>query len=128
MSLPGSSPHRHSIRLPGYDYSQTGAYFITIVTHSRRLLFGEIVNGEMALNSAGKIIEQVCIEIPQIISTMAFEIFQIMPNHFHGLIMIDNSGVGADLRVCPAQDGLARGLPLPKTMFHCQILSDDSNH
>ena len=103
MTLSGSSNHRHSIRLPGYDYSQAGAYFITIVTHGRRSLFGEIVNGEMMLNDAGKMIERVCIEIPQIITTMAFEIFQIMPNHFHGLIMIDNSIVGATLCGCPSQ-------------------------
>ncbi|MBI5840645.1 MAG: hypothetical protein HZB19_11140 [Chloroflexi bacterium] len=46
--------HRRSIRLPGYDYSQAGAYFVTIVAYQRECLFGEIVDGEMVLNHAGK--------------------------------------------------------------------------
>ena len=47
--------HRRSIRLKGYDYTQAGAYFITICTHQRENIFGEIVNGEMKLNSFGEI-------------------------------------------------------------------------
>lgn len=42
--------NRRSIRLPGYDYTKPGAYFITIITHNRQCLFGDIVNGEMVLN------------------------------------------------------------------------------
>jgi len=45
--------HRHSIRLPGYDYSQEGCYFITIVTHDRERLFGDITDGEMELSEFG---------------------------------------------------------------------------
>ncbi|BDI20081.1 hypothetical protein ANSO36C_58830 [Nostoc cf. commune SO-36] len=45
--------HRHSIRLKGYDYTQDGAYFITICTKERQCLFGNVVNGEMQLNSLG---------------------------------------------------------------------------
>jgi len=48
--------HRRSIRLRGYDYTQTGGYFITIVAHERALLFGEIVNGAMRLNEYGQIV------------------------------------------------------------------------
>ena len=48
--------HRRPIRLNGYDYSQSGAYFITICTHNRQCMFGEIVNLEMLLNDAGKIV------------------------------------------------------------------------
>lgn len=47
--------HRRSIRLQGYDYSQTGIYFVTICTHQRQCLFGEIRNGKMLLNQIGKI-------------------------------------------------------------------------
>ena len=49
--------HRHSIRLKGYDYAQLGAYFITICTQNRACLFGEIVDGEMMLNDAGKMVD-----------------------------------------------------------------------
>jgi hypothetical protein len=48
--------HRHSIRLKGYDYSQSGAYFVTIVAQGRVSLFGHIENGEMILNDAGEMI------------------------------------------------------------------------
>jgi len=50
--------HRRSIRLPGYDYTQPGAYFVTIVTHVRTPLFGESVDGEMRLNDAGRVAKQ----------------------------------------------------------------------
>ena len=50
-------PRRKSIRLPGYDYSAEGGYFITIVTKDRQHLFGEVVNGEMMLNELGKIVQ-----------------------------------------------------------------------
>ena len=46
--------HRRSIRLKGYDYRQAGGYFVTMVTQGRDALFGEVVNGEMILNAAGK--------------------------------------------------------------------------
>jgi len=49
--------HRHSIRLQGYDYSQAGAYFVTVVTRQRECLFGEIADGNMRLNEAGKIVQ-----------------------------------------------------------------------
>lgn len=46
--------HRRSIRLKGYDYSQAGAYYVTICTQNRACLFGDIVGGEMRLNDTGK--------------------------------------------------------------------------
>lgn len=55
--------HRRSIRLKGYDYSQAGAYFVTIVTWQREMLFGEIVNGEVALNRYGKIVRDVWFDL-----------------------------------------------------------------
>lgn len=51
-----TSHHRRSIRLQGYDYAQAGAYFVTICTQQKVCLFGEIVNGEMQLNEAGRMI------------------------------------------------------------------------
>lgn len=47
--------HRRSIRLPGYDYTSVGAYFVTLVAYQRECLFGEIVDGEMRLNAHGEI-------------------------------------------------------------------------
>ncbi|WP_353684048.1 hypothetical protein V4D30_09245 [Thermodesulfovibrio sp. 3907-1M] len=50
--------HRRSIRLKEYVYSQPGAYFVTIYTKNRQCLFGDVVDGEMILNDAGKMIEK----------------------------------------------------------------------
>lgn len=51
--------HRRSIRLKDYDYSQTGAYFITIVTQHRAHFFGEIIDGEMVLNDVGLMVDKI---------------------------------------------------------------------
>jgi len=56
--------NRRSIRLKGYDYSQIGAYFVTICTHNREFLFGNISDSKMILNDYGKIVEQCWYESP----------------------------------------------------------------
>ena len=50
--------HRRSRRLKGYDYSQAGAYFITICTRNRECLLGEIADGGMVLNDAGRMLAE----------------------------------------------------------------------
>jgi REP element-mobilizing transposase RayT len=86
--------HRKSIRLKGYDYAQSGAYFVTIVTHGRECLFGEIVNGEMQLNAAGKIVQWEWERLAQRFKFLEFGAFVVMPNHAHAIIII-HSHVGA---------------------------------
>ena len=88
------APTRHSIRLPGYDYSQAGAYFITICTHDRACLFGKIVNGEMQLNEYGQIAHDQWHQIPERFENIELDQFVVMPNHVHGIIII-NESVGA---------------------------------
>jgi putative transposase len=95
-------PQRKSIRLKGYDYSQAGLYFITICCQNRACLFGEIKNGEMILNDAGKMVEKWYFELENKFPDIQCHEMIIMPNHFH--CIIENTGesiVGADLRVCP---------------------------
>jgi putative transposase len=82
------SRRRKSIRLPEYDYSTPGAYFITIVTHQRERLFGEIVDGEMRLNNAGKIIQEEWIRSRKIRAPWEFNDYIVMPDHFHGIVEI----------------------------------------
>lgn len=93
--------HRRSIRLKDYDYSQPGAYFITLCTQDRECLFGEIANEKMALNGAGRMVKQWWNEVGNKYPTVTIDAFVIMPNHFHGIVVI----VGADLCVCPNQSG-----------------------
>jgi putative transposase len=89
--------HRRSIRLKGYDYTQPGAYFITICTYQRMHVFGEIVNGEMILNDAGKIARDEWFKTAELRSYVKLyeDEFVIMPNHGHGIIWIEDENVGA---------------------------------
>ncbi len=80
-----------STRLPHYDYSQPGAYFITIVTQNRQCIFGEINNGKMFLNELGEIVKQCWLEIPVHFPNVKLEEFVVMPNHVHGIIIITES-------------------------------------
>ncbi len=80
--------HRRSIRLPGYDYSQPGAYFVTIVTHHREHLFGEIINGDMRLNKMGLIVQYAWHDLPKWHLHVRLGAFCIMPNHVHAIIIL----------------------------------------
>ena len=90
-------PNRRSIRLPGYDYSKDGAYFVTICTKDRKCLFGDIATRKMALNDAGRMVEIVWNELPKYYPRISTDTFQIMPNHIHGIVII----AGATPRGCP---------------------------
>jgi putative transposase len=79
---------RHSIRLPEYDYSQTGAYYVTIVAWQRECLFGQVVNGEMVLSKFGLVAKQQWEKLPNRFPHIELGAFVIMPNHMHGIIVI----------------------------------------
>jgi putative transposase len=87
--------HRKSFRLKGYDYSQEGAYYVTIVTYQRNYLFGEIVNVEMVLNDFGKIADECWCAIPDHFPFVDLGVHVIMPNHVHGIIVITDDRRGA---------------------------------
>jgi REP element-mobilizing transposase RayT len=82
--------HRRSIRLKGYDYSQAGAYFITICTKNRQNLFGHIENGIMILNEMGQIAYNEWLKTPEIRPNVSLDVFVVMPNHMHGIILIND--------------------------------------
>jgi REP element-mobilizing transposase RayT len=79
--------------LKGYDYSQDGAYIVTIYTHSRECLFGKIVDGETRKNECGKIAECCWLEIQQHYPNVSLDEFVIMPNHVYGIIILNDVGV-----------------------------------
>jgi putative transposase len=80
--------HRRSIRMKCYDYSLAGAYFITIATHQRLCLFGEVANGEIKLNQLGSIAFDQWTRLEKRFLLSDYSIFVIMPNHIHGIINI----------------------------------------
>ncbi len=80
--------HRQSIRLRGFDYSADGAYFVTLCTQGRECLLGEITNGEMVLNAAGRMVREWWQKLPERFPHVLLDAYAIMPNHFHGIIVI----------------------------------------
>ncbi len=85
---------RKSIRLKGYDYSQAGLYFITICCDNRICRFGQIDNNEMILNEYGIIAYNEWQKLSERFQNFELDVFQIMPNHMHGIIAL-NIPVGA---------------------------------
>jgi putative transposase len=82
---------RRSIRLKGYDYRLPGAYFITLVSWLRECSFGEIVDERIQLNSIGKIIQKEWRQLPRHFPQIRLDAFVVMPNHVHGIIVIETA-------------------------------------
>lgn len=102
--------HRRSIRLKDYDYARAGYYFVTICTQNREHLFAEIIDGEMILNDAGKMVKRLWYEIPHDFSNINLHEFIIMPNHIHGIIEIIDIHKRNN-NICPV------GVPLVGTQY-----------
>ena len=81
--------------MQGFDYSQPGAYFVTICTQERACLFGDVLDGDMRLNDAGRIVEQCWLAIPIHFPDAVLDAFVVMPNHVHGIVVIIDRAVGA---------------------------------
>ena len=96
--------HRKSIRIKEYDYSQSGAYFVTIVTYQRDSLFGKIENELMMLNAFGTIAAECWCAIPGHFPNVDLGAYVIMPNHVHGVIVIRDEESASD-----AVDEMGRG-------------------
>jgi REP element-mobilizing transposase RayT len=80
--------HRRSLRLKGFDYSSSGAYFITICTHDRECILGDIINGEMQLNQFGKIARLHWQQLSQRYRNLEIDESIVMPNHLHGILIL----------------------------------------
>ena len=85
---------RRSIRLKGYDYSQPGAYFVTICSQNKKCIFGDVVDGEMILNKYGYIVKNEWLGTTNVRDNVKLDMFVVMPTHFHGIISIINDGRG----------------------------------
>ncbi len=87
-------PVRKNLRLELYDYSQPGFYFVTICC--KGLSFGCIENAQMRLNDQGKIAFKFWSQIPAVYPNVGIDAFVFMPDHIHGIIVIENNNVGAN--------------------------------
>ena len=81
--------HRCSIRLVGYDYSQTGAYFVTLVSFQRECIFGEMIGESVHLSAIGRLVEQEWIDIVKHFNWINLDEIVVMPNHILAIIWIE---------------------------------------
>ena len=88
---------RRSIRLKGYDYTQVGAYFVTVAVRDRLALFGEVVDGVVRLDDAGEMAHAVWQAMPQRFPFVEMDAFVVMPDHVHGIVVIRGDGVRASM-------------------------------
>ena len=97
-------PNRRTLRLQGYDYSQAGAYAVTICTHDGAFLFGYVADGAMHLSAAGRVVERVWDGLPEHYPHVGLDVFVVMPDHVHGVIVLadvplpDDDGIEANRR------------------------------
>ena len=102
----GRSPQRRkSSRLKGYDYAQPGAYFVTLCTQDRTCLFGDVCAGKMRLNAFGKIVADEWVKTAEIRDEIDLDEWVVMPNHFHGILVIGRG----DRPVAPTKSVAAIG-------------------
>ena len=95
--------HRRSIRLKGYDYTRDGAYYVTIVAHKRRILFGDVIDGEMRLNDTGQLIVNAWEWLAMRHSYVELDSYIVMPNHLHGIIVVTADTCRGDSRIAPTK-------------------------
>jgi putative transposase len=96
--------HRRSIRYPGYDYTQPGAYFVTIVTNGHKPIFGKIIDQEICYFDLGNIVKTCWSEIPIHFRDVDVDPHIIMPNHIHGIITIHEGGCRGTIYRAPTAD------------------------
>ena len=98
--------HRRSIRLQGFDYTQPGAYFVTICTYHRECILGDVIDGEMRLSKPGSIVSECWADLVNHYPCVTLDSFVAMPNHIHGVIQLTD--VALDPTPMPAR---RRALP-----------------
>ena len=80
--------HRRSIRLDGYDYAREGAYYVTVCAEKRQRLFGQVIDGHMVLNDAGRMVQAVWDELPAHYPGVGIDTVVVMPDHIHGIVCL----------------------------------------
>jgi REP element-mobilizing transposase RayT len=117
-----AAERRRSLRLKGYDYTCAGAYFVTICAQDQARLFGNIVDGGMCLNDAGHMLARLWNDIPARFVDVEIDMFVVMPNHVHGIIVLPDAANGATTRVAPTAG--CRGDPCGRPLVVAPALGD----
>ncbi len=88
MSYDPEKPRRNSIRLKDYDYSQEGAYYVTICVYEKKKMFGEISDETMRLNERGMLVTEIWEALPTRFPHVELDQYIVMPNHIHGILIL----------------------------------------
>jgi REP element-mobilizing transposase RayT len=88
MKYDPSRHHRHAMRLKGYDYSQPGAYFVTICIEGSFRFLSEIIDGQLYPSESGKMVQAIWDELPLYYPGVDVDVFVLMPDHVHGIILL----------------------------------------
>ena len=105
MTPKSNQSRRRATRLYGYDYAQTAGYFVTMCVQHQGCLFGKIIDGQTQLNETGKIVVECWRRIPQHFSSAELDVCVVMPNHIHGVILLDTRGTSLPPRSQPNRSG-----------------------
>src|SRR5262249_35164354 len=97
MTYDPKKHHRRSIRLRGHNYSDGGAYFITICVQDKQCMLGRVVDSRMTLSECGEVVHHVWETLPQRFPTLVLDAFQLMPNHLHAILVIPGTGLEPSL-------------------------------
>lgn len=111
-----SFSQRKAIRLPGYDYSENGAYFVTMCTYNRKPLFGDVGADLVSAQS----VEAVLLETVRSFEGFSCPKYVIMPNHIHAIIMIER----ADTRSAPTLMDFVRVFKSKTTVVYTQLVRE----
>ena len=95
MEFDPKTNKRRSLRLKNYDYSRTGAYFVTVCVRKRLCLFGDIVEGRMNASARGEMVAKAWHDLPGHYAGVNVDSFVLMPNHIHGIVVLNPNSVGA---------------------------------
>jgi putative transposase len=115
---------RRSVRIPGYDYTQPGPYYVTIVTHNRECLFGSVVDGQMSYSDFGCMARLCWIDIPKHFPHVELDEFVVMPNHVHGIPTIIRSFKSVVTRKINSSRGTI-GKPVWQRGFYEHVIDSD---
>ncbi|MEN8194667.1 MAG: transposase [Bacteroidota bacterium] len=115
------NPQRKKNRLSEYDYSQNGYYFITICTKNKGEYFGKINNGKILLSEIGNLTKKHWNEISQHFPFIELDEYVIMPNHIHGIIIIDNENNVGNNYSCSLQNRNMELLPKIISQFKSSV-------
>jgi len=114
-----------SARLPGWDYASDGAYFITICTANRHPYFGKISNDAVIYNPVGIIADVLWHEIKNRYQHLDLGAFVIMPNHLHGILILNGGNLPSDTP--SASNAISDQKPIPAKNLHMSAISPKSN-